>query len=100
MLKIIVILGPTAVGKSTLAVSLAKRFNGEIVSADSRQVYKGLDVGTGKITSPTMYRDTRRFNGPNRSRILGLGFRPRILHPNRSEILGLGFFPRIRIVDA
>jgi len=47
--KIIVILGPTASGKSELAVKLAKKFNGEIVSADSRQVYKGLDIGSGKV---------------------------------------------------
>lgn len=46
--KIIVILGPTATGKTKLAVKLALKFNGEIVSADSRQVYHGLDVGTGK----------------------------------------------------
>lgn len=48
--KVLVIVGPTASGKSDLAVRLAKKFNGEIISADSRQVYKGLDVGTGKIT--------------------------------------------------
>lgn len=52
--KIIVILGPTASGKSDLAVKLAKKFNGEIISADSRQVYKGLDIGTGKITKKEM----------------------------------------------
>lgn len=46
--KIIVILGPTASGKTKLAVRLALKFNGETVSADSRQVYRGLDVGTGK----------------------------------------------------
>jgi tRNA dimethylallyltransferase len=46
--KIVVILGTTASGKTKLAVKLAYRFNGEIVSADSRQVYKGMDVGTGK----------------------------------------------------
>ncbi len=54
MQKIIVILGPTASGKSNVAVSLAKKFNGEIISADSRQVYKGLDIGTGKITKKEM----------------------------------------------
>lgn len=48
------ILGPTASGKSDLAVRLAKKFKGEIISADSRQVYKGLDVGTGKITKKEM----------------------------------------------
>lgn len=52
--KIIVILGPTASGKSALAVKIAKRFNGEIISADSRQVYKGLDMGSGKITKKEM----------------------------------------------
>lgn len=46
--KIIVILGPTAVGKTKIATKLAARFNGEIVSADSRQVYRGMDIGTGK----------------------------------------------------
>ncbi len=49
-IKILVILGPTASGKSDLAVRLAEKFNGEVVSADSRQVYRGLDIGTGKIT--------------------------------------------------
>ncbi|MEY2664222.1 MAG: tRNA delta(2)-isopentenylpyrophosphate transferase, tRNA dimethylallyltransferase [Candidatus Parcubacteria bacterium] len=52
--KILVILGPTASGKSGLAVELALRFNGEVISADSRQVYTGLDIGTGKITQAEM----------------------------------------------
>ncbi len=52
--KLIVILGPTACGKSGLGVALAKRYGGEIVSADSRQVYRGLDLGTGKITPEEM----------------------------------------------
>ncbi|GAB0056331.1 tRNA dimethylallyltransferase [Candidatus Magnetaquicoccaceae bacterium FCR-1] len=47
-MKILVILGPTASGKTRLAVRLAQRFDGEILSADSRQVYRGLDIGTGK----------------------------------------------------
>nr|BBH94116.1 tRNA dimethylallyltransferase [Thermogemmatispora argillosa] len=46
----IVVLGPTASGKSALGIQLAQRFNGEIVSADSRQVYRGLDIGTAKVT--------------------------------------------------
>lgn len=45
---LLVIVGPTASGKTALAVKLAKMFNGEIISADSRQVYKGLDIGSGK----------------------------------------------------
>jgi tRNA dimethylallyltransferase len=48
--KLIVILGPTAAGKSALGIKLAKKFHGEIISADSRQVYKGMDLGTGKVT--------------------------------------------------
>ncbi len=48
MKKIICVVGPTASGKTGLAVYLAKKFNGEIISADSRQVYRGLDIGTGK----------------------------------------------------
>ncbi len=54
MEKLIVILGPTASGKTDLSIKLAKKFNGEIVSADSRQVYKGMDIGTGKITKKEM----------------------------------------------
>ncbi len=52
--RILVILGPTASGKSDLAVKIARQFNGEIISADSRQVYKGLDIGSGKITKKEM----------------------------------------------
>lgn len=52
--KLLVVVGPTAVGKSDYAVELAKTLNGEVISADSRQVYKGLDIGTGKITKKEM----------------------------------------------
>lgn len=52
--KIIVILGPTASGKSALSVKIAKKIRGEIISADSRQVYKGLNIGAGKITKKEM----------------------------------------------
>jgi tRNA dimethylallyltransferase len=48
MKKLLIICGPTATGKTKLGIKLAKKFNGEIVSADSRQVYKGMDIGTGK----------------------------------------------------
>ncbi len=46
--KVLVLLGPTASGKTSLAVALANKLDGEIVSADSRQIYQGMDIGTGK----------------------------------------------------
>ena len=52
--KLIIILGPTASGKSNMAVKLAKKFDGEIISADSRQIYKEMDIGTAKITKEEM----------------------------------------------
>lgn len=52
--KLVVVLGPTATGKSDLAVEIARQCNGEIISADSRQVYCGLDIGAGKITKREM----------------------------------------------
>ena len=48
---LIIILGPTAVGKTGLAIEVAKRINGEIISADSRQIYRSMDIGTAKPTS-------------------------------------------------
>ncbi len=50
MNKVIVIVGPTGVGKTKLSIELAKRLNGEIINADSTQIYKGLDVATAKVT--------------------------------------------------
>src|SRR5512141_1186742 len=50
MQKLVVILGTNASGKSALGIRLAEHFGGEIVSADSRQVYRDLDLGTGKVT--------------------------------------------------
>ena len=52
--KIIVVVGPNASGKSEFAVQLAQKIGGEIISADSRQVYKGLNIGSGKITKKEM----------------------------------------------
>ena len=52
--KLLVIVGPTASGKTSLSIELAEKYNGEIISADSRQVYKGMDIGTGKVTKKEM----------------------------------------------
>ena len=57
--NLITILGPTAVGKTNLGVKLAYQFNGEIISADSRQVYKGMDIGTGKDLSEYLINKTK-----------------------------------------
>ena len=50
MNKLVILTGPTAVGKTHLSIQLAKKINGEIISADSIQVYKGMDIGSAKIT--------------------------------------------------
>jgi tRNA dimethylallyltransferase len=52
MNKLLIICGPTATGKTNLALKLAREFNGELVSADSRQIYRGMDIGTGKDLPP------------------------------------------------
>ncbi|MCF7820626.1 MAG: tRNA (adenosine(37)-N6)-dimethylallyltransferase MiaA [Candidatus Pacebacteria bacterium] len=54
---VLAIAGPTASGKTALAVNLAHKYQGEIISADSRQVYKGMDVGTGKDLSDYSFKD-------------------------------------------
>ncbi len=67
MRKILVILGPTATGKTDLALQLAHKFQGELISADSRQVYKGLDIGTGKLpdklTIENLKLKIKKYNG-------------------------------------
>ena len=47
---ILVVVGPTGVGKTKMSIELAKKYNAEIINADSMQVYKGLDIGTAKVT--------------------------------------------------
>jgi len=62
MQKLIVIIGPTASGKTGLAVKLAKKFSGEIISADSRQIYRGMDIGTAKPVFPHYLIDIKNPN--------------------------------------
>ena len=52
--KVVAIVGPTSSGKTSLSIKVAKAFNGEVISADSRQVYIGMDIGTGKVASAEM----------------------------------------------
>ncbi len=86
--SIIVILGPTASGKSALAVRLAKKLDGEVISADSRQVYRGLDIGTAKVV-----RDKRRtksdtyFHEGVRHHLLSVASPRRIFSVARYQIL-------------
>ena len=63
--KIIVVVGPTSSGKSDLAIKIAQKFNGEIISADSRQVYRGMDIGTGKVARDS----SRNFQSNPKSKI-------------------------------
>jgi tRNA dimethylallyltransferase len=62
MSKLIVIIGPTASGKTSLAIKIAKKFNGEIISADSRQIYRGMDIGTAKSRTPHYLIDIKNPN--------------------------------------
>ena len=52
--KVVAVVGTNASGKSALGIRLAKQFEGEIISADSRQVFRGLDLGSGKVTTEEM----------------------------------------------
>ncbi len=54
MRRLVAVVGPTAAGKSALALALAQRFGGEIVNADSRQIYRGMDIGTAKPSAETL----------------------------------------------
>ena len=54
MTKVIVVVGPTGVGKTRMGVALAKQFNGEVISGDSMQIYKDMDIGTAKVTQTEM----------------------------------------------
>ena len=54
MEKVIVVIGPTSVGKTKMGVALAKKLNGEVISGDSMQVYRQMDIGTAKVTDDEM----------------------------------------------
>ncbi|KND48863.1 MAG: tRNA dimethylallyltransferase [Parcubacteria bacterium C7867-005] len=106
--KVLIIVGPTASGKSSLAVSLAKKFNGEIISADSRQVYKGLNIGAGKITKKEMLNiphhmldvaDPKKSFSASDYKVLGEKILIDILERNKTPIIvgGTGFYIDILI---
>lgn len=60
MTRLLVICGPTATGKTSIALKLAEKFNGELISADSRQIYRGMDIGTGKdIPESSKFQNTK-----------------------------------------
>lgn len=52
--KLLILTGPTAIGKTSISIDLAKKLKGEIISADSMQIYKNMDIGTSKISSNEM----------------------------------------------
>lgn len=73
--KLLVICGPTAVGKTALAVKLAKKFKGELISADSRQVYKGMDVVSGKDIPENIELRTKNLELGIKDKNYDVGFR-------------------------
>ena len=88
MEKIIVVCGPTATGKSDFAVELARKVGGEIISADSRQVYTGLDIGSGKITKREM-KDVPHYllNVANPKRVFSVAQYKRLADKTMKDIL-------------
>lgn len=66
--NLIAIIGPTASGKSDLAIALAKKYDGEIISADSRQVYRGMDIGTGKVNRDDAQMSKSKFQMSKKSK--------------------------------
>ena len=88
------IAGPTSSGKSALAVKLAKKYNGEIISADSRQVYRGMDIGTGKITRAEMKGIPHHLLDVVSPRtVFDVSRYQRMAHKSINEILARGKFP-------
>lgn len=107
--NIIVVCGPTATGKSDVANVLANKINGEVVSADSMQIYKGMDIGTGKI--PANERDVKHWGldivDPNEAYSVALfqnyarNAFSKIRSKNKIPVLcgGTGFYIRAAIDD-
>lgn len=101
--KIVVIIGPTASGKSDLSIAIAQKFNAEIISADSRQVYRGMDIGTGKVTKHEQelvphhlldIADPKRNFSVARFQRLGAQAIRSILHRGKTPVIvgGTGFY--------
>ena len=53
-IKVVAVVGPTASGKTALSVEIARRYGGEVISCDSMQIYRGMDVGSAKVTAEEM----------------------------------------------
>lgn len=93
-IPLVVILGPTAVGKSEIAIQLAERFNGEIVSADSRLFYRGMDIGTAKPTAEDRQRVIHHLiDVANPDQIWSLGIFQREANRAIQEIIEHGHLP-------
>lgn len=94
--KLIVICGPTATGKSDFTVQIAKQIDGEIISADSRQVYKGLDIGSGKITEQEMHGVPHHLlDITNPQNVVSVDQYKRLAHKKIAEIIERGNVPII-----
>ncbi|HRY60087.1 MAG TPA: tRNA (adenosine(37)-N6)-dimethylallyltransferase MiaA [Patescibacteria group bacterium] len=89
MPKIIVVCGPTGSGKTSLAVQLCKKFNGEIINADSRQVYREMDIGTGKGEVKSEKLKVKSFGVPSAQYLEGVRIHlVNIIEPNNRYTVG------------
>jgi tRNA dimethylallyltransferase len=94
LIPLVVILGPTAVGKSEISILLSERFNGEIVSADSRLFYRGMDIGTAKPTLADRQRIAHHLiDVANPDEIWSLGIFQREAHKAIQDIFQRGHLP-------
>lgn len=78
--KIIAIVGPTASGKSDLAIALAQKYDGEVISADSRQVYRGMDIGTGKVEKDLSVSNTQYLTPREKTKSQEIYFSEGVIH--------------------
>ena len=93
MKNVICIVGPTGVGKTKLSIELAKKLNGEVINADSTQVYKGMDIATAKVTKEEKENISGSLTIPNITAIDAYYLRGQKITPTVDEINNVTTYP-------